>query len=122
MILADTSVWIDHLNRGDRTLNSLLQAGQVFMHPFILGEVALGSVRNRKQVLEILHDLPRTVVAEDPEVLRLIEDWELAGSGIGYSDVHLLSAVLLTPRTRLWTRDRRLLRVAQQLSLDAGLA
>lgn len=122
MILADTSVWIDHLNRGDRTLNSLLQAGQVFMHPFILGEVALGSVRNRKQVLEILHDLPRTVVAEDREVLRLIEDWELAGSGIGYGDVHLLSAVLLTPRTRLWTRDRRLLRVAQQLSLDAGLA
>jgi predicted nucleic acid-binding protein len=122
VILADTSVWVDHLNRGDRTLERVLRADQVLMHPFVLGEVALGSLRNRSAALEILHDIPRVVCADDREVLRLIDDWELFGSGIGYTDAHLLAAVLLTPKAQLWTRDRRLRTVARQLALDAGLS
>lgn len=122
MTLADTSVWIDHLSRGDRTLQRLLQSDGVVIHPFVIGELALGRWPNRTAVLHSLHRLPRTVVAQDGEVLRLIEDWSLFGCGIGYVDAHLLAAVLLTPDTRLWTRDKRLRTVAQQLSLDAALS
>jgi predicted nucleic acid-binding protein len=122
VILADTSIWIDHLNRGDRALQRLLRADEVLMHPFVLGEVALGSLRNRAEALVILQDIPRVVCADDREVLRLIDDWELFGTGIGYTDAHLLAAVLLTPHARLWTRDRRLQTVAQQLALHADLA
>lgn len=121
MILADTSVWIDHLNQGDETMSELLRARQVLAHPFVLGEVTLGSVRNRKAALAILHDLPRATYAEDRGVLQLIEDRALTGTGIGYMDAHLLASVLLTSGSRLWTRDRALRRVARQLSLDAGL-
>ena len=121
MILADTSVWIDHLNQGNETMSELLRARQVLAHPFVLGEVTLGSVRNGKAALAILHDLPRAVYAEDRGVLQLIEDRALTGTGIGYMDAHLLASVLLTSGSRLWTRDRALRRVARQLSLDAGL-
>ncbi|HEX4068244.1 MAG TPA: type II toxin-antitoxin system VapC family toxin [Acidobacteriaceae bacterium] len=117
----DTSVWIDHLNQGSSTMAELLRARQVLAHPFVVGEVALGSVRERKAVLAILHDLPKATVAEDHGVLRLIEDWELTGTGIGYMDAHLLASALLTSGSRLWTRDRALRKVAQRLSLDAGL-
>ncbi len=121
MILADTSVWIDHLNQGDDTMFELLQARQVLVHPFIRGEVALGSVRERTAAFAILQYLPKAVIAADEGVLQLIENWALTGTGIGYLDAHLLASVLLTPGARLWTRDRALRRVARQLSLDAGL-
>jgi predicted nucleic acid-binding protein len=121
VILADTSVWIDHLNQGDGTMSALLRARLILGHPFVFGEVALGSVRNRKTALAILHDLPNATVAKNEGVLQLIEDWALTGSGIGYTDAHLLASVLLTSGARLWTRDRALRKVARQLSLDAGL-
>lgn len=121
MILADTSVWIDLLNRGDETMAELLSARQILAHPFVLGELALGSIRDRERALAILRNLPTATVAEDQGVLRLIEAWALTGTGIGYMDAHLLASVLITPGSRLWTRDRALQRVAVQLSLDAKL-
>ena len=122
MILADTSVWIDHLNRGDARLRQLLDAGELIMHPFVVGEVALGDFPDRLATLVTMRDLPFAHVAEETEVLHLIEDLALSGTGIGYIGTHLLASVLLTPETRLWTRDKSLRKVARQLSLDAGLA
>lgn len=92
------------------------------MHPIVIGKVSLGLRANRPATLEVLQELPRAVVAEHEEVLHLIEDWQLYGSGIGYGDAQLLASILLTPGSRLWTRDTSLRRVAQQLSLAADLA
>lgn len=122
MILVDSSIWIDHFHRPDRELEGLLRASLVLVHPAVMGEVALGSVPGRAASLDYLAGLRRVRVAKDEEVLRLIDDWALSGSGIGYMGAHLLAAVLLTPETRLWTRDRALRKVAQQLSLDAKLS
>jgi predicted nucleic acid-binding protein len=122
VILADTSVWIGHLNRGDARLRQLLDTDELIMHPLVVGEVALGAFPNRLAALVTMQDLPFAHAAEDAEVLRLIEDLALSGAGIGYMDAHLLASVLLTPETQLWTRDKALRKVARQLALDAGLA
>lgn len=116
MILVDTSVWIDHLRHGNPKLASLLEAGWVMTHPFIIGEIALGSLRQRKTVLSALRDLPDCDSADDNEVLHFITTHRLDGSGIGYVDAHLLAAATLTS-LKLWTRDKRLLAVAQKLKL-----
>ena len=117
MILADTSVWVDHLRAGDRALAALLEAGMVVAHPFSIGELALGNLRQREIVLKALADLPHASVATDAEVLHFIERHALAGRGIGYIDAHLLAAVKLSPETELWTKDKRLHGVAVQLGL-----
>ncbi|MBX9665419.1 type II toxin-antitoxin system VapC family toxin [Novosphingobium sp.] len=119
MILVDSSVWIDHLRREEPELSSLLGAQQVLTHPFIIGEIALGSLRQRTLIVSDLRNLPAAVEAGDDEVLALIEGQSLHGRGIGYIDVHLLAATLLTPGTKLWTRDRRLRDAAQDLGLAA---
>jgi len=119
VILVDTSVWIDHLRAGDAALAALLDASRVLAHPFVLGEIALGSLRQRDLVLGALRDLPRAVVATDDEVDRMIGEQALYGLGIGYVDAHLLAATRLTPGSALWTRDRRLLGVADRLGLAA---
>lgn len=103
MILVDTSVWVDHLRAGDAELAALLNGSQVLMHPFVLGELACGNLRNRMEVLALLKDLPRAAVATDEEVLFFIEQHALMGRGIGYVDAHLLAAVALGDVTRLWT-------------------
>jgi predicted nucleic acid-binding protein len=121
MILADTSVWIDHLNQADRILLRLLESDEIAAHPFVIGELAMGRWPDRAVIVRGLRRLETVYVARNEEVLQLIEDWEVAGTGIGYMDVHLLASVLLTPETRLWTRDKRLREVAKQLSLDAKL-
>jgi predicted nucleic acid-binding protein len=121
MILVDTSVWIDHLRRSEDLLIDLLAQEQVVMHPFVIGELALGSLRSRSAVLETLQDLRQATVAQDDEVMRMIDRHGLFGLGIGYVDVHLLAAVRLTPDASLWTRDKRLLAVAERLSLAARL-
>lgn len=108
MILVDTSVWIDHLRHTDERLADLLVRGQVLVHPFVTGEIALGSLRQRSLILSLLQELPAAVAATDDEVLQLIEHGPLAGLGIGYIDAHLLAATRLTPAARLWTRDKRL--------------
>ena len=117
MILVDTSVWVQHLRVGDTTIAELLDSGRVLVHPFVVGELALGNLRQRQSILTFLSDLPCADVATDEEVLHFIERYGLAGLGIGYVDVHLLAATQLTPGSSLWTRDKRLSAVAEHLGL-----
>lgn len=121
MILADTSIWIDHLRGGDARLAELLESGLVSVHPFVIGELALGNLKNREVILGSLQDLPSVVVAEHAEALNFIEHHALFGFGIGYVDVHLLAAVRLTPDTTLWTRDKRLRAAAAKLNIIASV-
>ena len=116
MILVDTSVWVEHLRHGLPRLATLLQAGEVLIHPWVIGELACGNLRNRSQVLDLLQGLPAAMVASDTEVLLLIEREQLMGRGIGYIDAHLVAAARLS-HCRLWTQDRRLAAVAQEQGL-----
>jgi predicted nucleic acid-binding protein len=115
LILVDTSVWVDHLRRGDPGLVDLLERSIVIMHPFVVGEIACGSLHNREAILELLQDLPAAAVAEGDEILRFIESHVLHGKGIGYVDVHLLASVALTEGAKIWTRDKKLRLVAQMM-------
>jgi len=114
MIIADTSVWIDHLRRLDDDLFGLLDSSEVLGHPFVTGELALGTVRNRGETIALLEALPQAAVASPRELLHLIEREELACSGIGFVDAHLLASCRLS-HALLWTRDRRLAAQAQRL-------
>ena len=116
MILVDTSVWVEHLRHGLPRLATLLQAGEVLIHPWVIGELACGNLRNRQQVLELLLGLPMATVASDTEVLLLIERELLMGRGIGYIDAHLLASARLS-HCRLWTQDRHLAAVAMEQGL-----
>ena len=122
MILVDTSIWIDHLRQGDDTLVALLAKGQALVHPFVTGELALGNLRHRDNILDALQNLPQADVATEIEVLCFIAANELFGTGIGYIDAHLLAAVRLAPGTTLWTRDKRLLAACTRLGLSSNLA
>lgn len=118
MILVDTSIWIDHLNRGDRMLARLLAQKVACLHSFVLGEIALGSLRNREAVMTELEELPRVLEVDNEEIMFFIAHHNLGGSGIGYVDAHLLaSAAVTSSSTRIWTRDRRLAAQAERLSL-----
>jgi predicted nucleic acid-binding protein len=117
VILVDTSIWIDHLRTGDPELGELLRDGQVLAHPWVTGELALGHLSRRSEILGLIHNLPQATVATDGEVLTLIDKRQLFGLGIGYVDAHLLAATALTPAARLWTRDKRLALVAAQHGL-----
>ena len=117
MILVDTTVWVEHLRRGLPSLATLLQEGEVLIHPWVIGELACGNLRNRQQVLELLQGLPMATVASDAEVLLLIERDRLMGRGIGYVDAHLLASARLS-HCRLWTQDRRLAAVAHEQGLE----
>jgi predicted nucleic acid-binding protein len=108
LILVDTSVWVDHLRRGDARLRALLENARVLAHPFVIGEIACGSLSDRAAVLDLLRHLPMAAVAETEEVLAFIDSHRIHGEGLGYVDAHLLAAVALTPDSRLWTRDKRL--------------
>jgi predicted nucleic acid-binding protein len=119
VILVDTSIWVDHLRNSDSALAGLLETGRVLTHPFVIGELALGVLQQRKVILSALRNLPSATVATDDEVLRFIEDGSLAGLGIGYIDAHLLAATRLTPGSSFWTRDKRLGVVSERLSLAA---
>jgi hypothetical protein len=119
VILVDTSIWIDHLNHGDPVLSWLLSENNVLLHPYVFGELALGSLRQRGVILHSVRRLPEMRPARDSEVLALIGKAGLAGSGIGYVDAHLLTAVRLMFGASLWTRDRRLREAAEALGLDA---
>jgi predicted nucleic acid-binding protein len=122
VILVDTSVWIEHLRLASALLAELLGDGEVLSHPFVIGELALGNLNPRDPFLSDLRDLPQAVIAEDEEVLRLIDRRALFGRGIGYVDAHLLTAARLTPEGKLWTRDRRLHAVAAEFGLAAALS
>jgi predicted nucleic acid-binding protein len=118
LILVDTSVWVDHLRGGLPRLATLLQEGEVLIHPLVIGELACGNLCNRQQVLELLQGLPAAIVACDSEVLLLIERDQLMGRGIGYVDAHLLASARLS-HCLLWSLDRRLAAVAQERGLAA---
>ena len=117
MILVDTSIWIDHLRSGRADLAAALNADQVLTHPFIIGEVACGNLRQRREVLRLLDDLPGVPVAAEHEARTFLEQRGLMGKGIGYVDVHLLASASLHGDARLWTADRPLARVAAELGL-----
>ena len=114
MILADTSVWVEHLRHGRRDLAALLELGQIGCHPAVIGEVALGSLRQRETILAALGELPRLASVQDDDALALIDARGLAGRGIGWVDVHLLGSALVGG-WQLWTLDRRLAAVAREL-------
>jgi hypothetical protein len=122
VIIVDTSVWVEHLHSGNEELAALLNGGEVLAHPFVIGELALGNLLPRDPLLSDLRDLPQAIVAEDEEVLRMINRQVLFGRGIGYVDAHLLAAARLTNGSKLWTRDRRLQAVAIRLGLAAVLS
>ena len=117
MILVDTSVWIAHLRWQLPDLAALLSQQKVLAHPFVIGELACGQIRNRTTILQFLSDLPRVTLATNDEVLRLIEDRHLWGRGIGFADFHLLASAALT-RCQFWTSDRRLGETAEGLGLN----
>ena len=119
MILADTSVWIDHLRNGDSVLESLLDQNEVLMHPMVVGELACGNLRDREEYLGFLASLPQMPPASHREVLSFIERNQLMGQGIGYIDAHLLAAASLAESVLLWSKDRRLLRLAERMGLAA---
>jgi predicted nucleic acid-binding protein len=120
VILADTSIWIEHLRRGEPRLAAALDAGQVLAHPLVIGELAMGNLAQRALVLGALAALPQAVVAQHDEVMAFIEHEALHGLGVGFVDAHLLASTRLTPDARLYTRDRRLEAAAQALDLAAG--
>ena len=121
MILADTSVWIDHLRSGIREMRQHLNQGRIVIHPFVTAELALGSLRDRSKTLALLDLLPQARTAQLNEVRSLIEARRLYGLGIGVIDAHLIASVLISPPTLLWTRDKRLRRVAESLNIHARL-
>ena len=117
MILVDTSVWIDHLRSGDENLARLLGNSAVLAHPWVIGELALGNLGRRDEVIGLMRGLPQATLAGDDEVLRPIEQEGLHGAGIGYVDAQLVAATMLTPDAALWTRGRRLSAVTARLGL-----
>jgi hypothetical protein len=117
MILVDTSVWIDHLRKKGGSLATMLEANLVLIHPFIIGELACGNLRNRGGLLAHLNELPRITVATDSEVLHFIQHGNLMARGVGYLDMHLLASVQLHGHASLWTSDKRLAAISQELSL-----
>lgn len=119
MILVDTSVWVDHLRSGNRRLESLLDDGDVLIHPFVVGELACGVLRNRDQVLALLQALPEANAAEHSEVISFLDRERLYGRGIGWIDAHLLASARLSDAP-LWTLDRKLSRIAAALTLSFG--
>jgi hypothetical protein len=123
MILADTTIWIDYFRQpGLRSeLRNLLNGRQVVMHPFLIAELALGSLHNRLQTLADLENLPRVRVAELTEVRQMIEARSLYSKGIGVTDAHLIASCLLSPPTMLWTSDIRLGNVAASLGIRATI-
>jgi predicted nucleic acid-binding protein len=117
VILVDTSVWIEHLRSMNERLAMLLTNNSVLAHPFVIGELALGTLRDPENVLGSLGKMPQALKAEDAEALQLIHARNLAGLGIGYVDTHLLASTFLTPSASLWTYDQRLAAVASRLGL-----
>jgi predicted nucleic acid-binding protein len=116
MILVDTSIWIDHLRKGNDLLSLLLEQGVIATHPFVIGELACGSMVNRREILGLLETLPCVSAAQHTEVLHLVEGRRLHRQGIGWIDAHLLASALIS-QSSIWTFDKKLGRVAQSLGV-----
>jgi predicted nucleic acid-binding protein len=126
LILADTSIWIDYFRSGNRSgnkeLRERLNQGQIAIHPSIIAELALGTLRDRSKTLALLDLLPQVRVAQLSEVRGMIEARQLYGLGIGLIDAELIASVFINPSTVLWTRDKRLRKAAEGLGIYARLA
>lgn len=116
MVLVDTSVWVHHLRFSNPELVSLLNNAEVMIHPFVIGELACGNLKNRNEILTLLHSLPAVSQADDDEILFFVEKNKLFGKGVGLIDVHLLSSSKLE-NILLWTTDKKLEKVANKLNL-----
>ena len=116
MILVDTSIWVTHLREGSRQLEKLLMDAEVMCHPFIIGELACGNIKNRNEIISLLQDIPMAQVVDFNEFLFFIEQYNLMGKGIGFADIHLLASAMLTG-VSLWTADNRLNSAADRLKL-----
>jgi predicted nucleic acid-binding protein len=114
MILVDTSVWVDHLRKGDAELILLLQENQILIPPFVIGELACGTLKARKKILDLLNSLSPATVATDQETMAFIEVHAIMGRGIGYIDAHLCASAQLS-NAKLWTRDKRLRSMATKM-------
>jgi hypothetical protein len=117
VILADTSIWVDHFRLGDERLRGLLLRGEVITHPWVIGELALGGLSPDSEAGRLVAELPRAAVATHSEVMHAITSRSLARRGIGFVDAHLIVAVLLTTGAQLSTRDARLAAVADDLGV-----
>jgi len=117
MVFVDTSVWVAHLRGENAGLGMLLNDGRVVCHPFIIGEIACGILKNRSEILTLLNALPMATHAEHVEVMRFIERYRLMGKGLGYIDVHLLVSAMLS-KIQMWTLDKRLKKVSSILGLE----
>ena len=117
MVLVDTSVWVAHLRDGTIGLETLLDEGKVACHPFIIGELACGNLKNRHEILPLLETIPAAIQAEHEEVLHLISSHRLIGKGLGYIDMHLLASAILT-QVPLWTLDKKLNEVSSELGVS----
>lgn len=120
MILADTSIWVDHLRSSNDTMRKQLENGGIVIHPFIVAELALGSLKDRKKTLFYFDSLPHVRIVQMDEVRQMIEKRSLYGEGIGLIDAHLIASCLIDSPTRLWTRDKRLERIAEKLKIHAN--
>jgi len=116
VVLVDTSVWIAHFRRASDALQEMLVAGAVVCHPAVIGELACGTLKSRAATLDLLHELPRATDATDEEVLTFLEHHRLFGSGLGWTDVHLLAAAAVSG-CEIWTLDRKLTDSARRLNL-----
>lgn len=121
LLLVDSSVWIDHLRKQGTELSAALEAGIVLSHPMVVGEIAMGSLRDRRTVLEALGHLPQARVANHDEVLDLVDRRAVFGRGLGYIDAHLLASTLLTFDAALWTKDRQLASAATEFGIGAAI-
>ncbi|NWG04373.1 MAG: PIN domain-containing protein [Syntrophaceae bacterium] len=117
MVLVDTSVWVSHLREGSEGLKKLLNDGEVVCHPFIVGELACGNLKNRREILAYLQSLPMTILAEDEEVLKFIENNQLIGKGLGYIDIHLIASAILTD-VPVWTFDKTLNKITKKIGIN----
>lgn len=118
MTLADSSVWVDHLRRGNSRLGQLLLDGEVLSHPFVVGELACGFLTRRTEILSLLATLPQVAVADHAEVLRLVDNQRLYGQGLGWIDMHLLASAVLS-HAPIWTLDKTLARSALAMGVSA---
>ncbi len=114
MILVDTSIWIDHFRHGDDELRKIIEEDRLLCHPAIIGELGLGSLQNRNDVITFLAAQREVLVATHEEVMVMIDRHSLFSMGIGYTDANLLASTLIDSRAVLWTRDKRLASAAQK--------
>jgi predicted nucleic acid-binding protein len=116
VVLVDTSIWIDHFRKTSPPLVTQLEAEEVAIHPFVLGELACGNLKNRKEIIALLHALPHVTKVQDDEILMFVEKKALMGRGVGLIDIHLLAACHLDGCS-LWTKDKRLLIIAGEMGI-----